>query len=226
MAQLHSTNPVVVFLLAVHPVASVARRLHFRRCLPPRTPRKKQPARSRLSQPPLPSLWLYAFALPSLAAPPWLVNPACPSPPAVYARATPLPPVTLPLRSLSHSPHPRLDETLSPLLAPFGVRLGSSSVFINRRFGSSSGGGELKLPGFKRHRLSYVFVRAHAPPHTHPFELAVSALPPLVSPQDRRRFSPDVVPLRARFVSASEFEKKTGNALVLFLYLGCARGRG
>ncbi|XP_056166351.1 uncharacterized protein LOC115684466 [Syzygium oleosum] len=44
----------------------------------------------------------------------------------------------------------------------------------------------------------FVFVQAHTPPHAHPLELAVSALPPLVSPQDRRRFSPDVVPLRAR----------------------------
>ncbi|XP_056164061.1 uncharacterized protein LOC130137303 [Syzygium oleosum] len=61
--------------------------------------------------------------------------------------------VAPPLRSLSHSPHPRLNETLSPLLALFGVRLGSSSVFINRglarlrrRWAS--------LHGFKRHPLS------------------------------------------------------------------------
>ncbi|XP_056169046.1 ENHANCER OF AG-4 protein 2-like [Syzygium oleosum] len=40
--------------------------------------------------------------------------------------------LTPPLRSLSHSQHPRLDEIVSSLLAPFGVCLGSSSVFINR----------------------------------------------------------------------------------------------
>ncbi|KAI6678353.1 hypothetical protein NL676_039149 [Syzygium grande] len=64
----------------------------------------------------------------------------------------------IPVESRTKEPNrrirfPRLNETLSPLLALFGVRLGSSSVFINRglarprrRWAS--------LHGFKRHPLS------------------------------------------------------------------------